>query len=445
LSLFQARRLFDSRLIMSSVVQQPSGGTDGPADTRSPGAANAAIVPPEAVPCAGCTALPRIAVRYELRHSAQVRESEVLAKPNMFTLAGKIASDAARKLTRRKQSMAGVKELPILDGLRGVLRPGRPTLIISAPGGGASSLLRLLSGREELQRGRDQISYNGTTQAQLAAAGINLKRLAAFTSDVETHEPLLTVQETFQFAYDCLTAQNAKASPGAAEAAAAAAGHDAQALPRTSSGGLGGTPAGGGSVAPPAPAYFSPTIPITIADGPEGSDAFASGVAAAPSAGAQLQQPTQNGNGQYQHTDASGAESKAMPGGFAGGSGGGLRNRRAVASPAASARATESFSSNLPTANESTTVPTSCAAKSEPPAPSTAGSPQADLSERDAGTCEWCRPPTPAHMLRVLDMEEAADTLVGSNMIRGISGGQRRRTTSESQRPVIIMMMVSRL
>jgi len=424
---------------MSSAAPEPSGGARGFADTRSPGAVDPTPPPLDAVPCAGCAALPRIAVRYELRHSAHVRESEVLAKPNMFSLAGKIASDAARKITRRKQSMAGVKELPILDGLRGVLRPGRPTLIISAPGGGASSLLRLLSGRQELQRGRDQISYNGTTQAQLAAAGINLKRLAAFTSDVETHEPLLTVQETFQFAYDCLTAQNAKARPGAAEAAAAAAGHDGQALPRSSSGGIGGTPADGRSVAAPAPAYFSPTIPITIADGPDGDYAFASGVAAAPSAGTQLQ-PQQDGSGQHQHPDASGVESKAMPGGFAGGPGGGLRNRRGVASPAASAQAAGSFTANPPTVRDSdtSTSTTSGAAKSEPPAPSTASVLPADLNETDAGTCEWCRPPTPAHMLRVLDMEEAADTLVGSNMIRGISGGQRRRTTSELQQPVIL-------
>ena len=39
-------------------------------------------------------------------------------------------------------------------------------------------------------------------QDDVARGGVNLRRLVAYAPESDDHEPLLTVEETFQFAYD---------------------------------------------------------------------------------------------------------------------------------------------------------------------------------------------------------------------------------------------------
>lgn len=198
----------------------------------------------------------------------------------------------------------------VFSGFSGELLPGRPTVMISAPGGGASTFLRLIAGREEPQAG-DSVLYNGLPASALRLSGVNMQRLAAFHSEVEVHEPLLTTLETFQFAYDVLNAR----------------GDDA------------------GSHR-----WYKRLSPSHILRG-------------------MRDRPTaETASVSQQAADGRGIQASA------------------VAS-----------------------------------APVTA-------------TCVYCRPKSPQDMISILDLTEAEHTLVGSNMVRGISGGQRRRVTSKCER-----------
>lgn len=217
--------------------------------------------------------------------------------------------------------------LHVFSDFTGELLPGRPTVMISAPGGGASTFLRLLSGRGEPQAG-DCVLYNGQPATALRASGVNMQRLAAFHSEVEVHEPLLTTLETFQFAYDVLNAR----------------GDDGRHTQH----------------------WYSRLMPSHIMRG------LRTGRGAPPSTAGDSDATTV----------ASGGPEAAADGG-----------------------ATSAVSGS-----------------------------ESELRERgraSTATCEYCRPKTPKEMISILDLSEAESTLVGSNMVRGISGGQRRRVTSE--------------
>jgi ABC-type multidrug transport system ATPase subunit/ABC-type multidrug transport system permease subunit len=269
----------------SAAVHEPKPSAEA-LDVRTPAPAAATA------PCAGCNALPKVEVRYNLNHSVKVRKGRRNDKPpNVFSLMGEIGHSVMHSIYRRTAGTSsppgadGTEDfdeerffkLNILDGMRGVLRPGRPTALLAAPGAGTSTFLRLLTGREDLQA-TDVLTYNGATTAEVEAAGINLKRFSSFCADFEAHEPLLTTLETFEFAHKCLNA-------------------------------------------------------------------------------------------------------RSMP----------KKARKATTAPAAVA----------------------------PPAP-------AAIEEEH---CEWCTAKAPEEMLRILDLDEARATYVGSGMIRGVSGGQKRRVT----------------
>jgi energy-coupling factor transporter ATP-binding protein EcfA2 len=109
----------------------------------------------------------------------------------------------------------------VLNCISGRLRPGTACLILGPPGAGSSSLLRLLSGRlqpSSVMLLGGQLTYNGRSAGQLKALdGVELRKLAAYSPEDDEHEFLLTVRETFDFAY------KAAVLPPPAEAAAAAA------------------------------------------------------------------------------------------------------------------------------------------------------------------------------------------------------------------------------
>ena len=93
----------------------------------------------------------------------------------------------------------GGAPLAVLRGCGGTLRAGTATLVLAAPGAGASTLLRLLTARAAPQAG-SRVLYNGLSAAELEAAGVSAARLCALASSADAHEPTLSVAETLRFA-----------------------------------------------------------------------------------------------------------------------------------------------------------------------------------------------------------------------------------------------------
>jgi ABC-type multidrug transport system ATPase subunit/ABC-type multidrug transport system permease subunit len=106
-------------------------------------------------------------------------------------------------LLRRNQQQQRV-EIKVLKNLRGVLLPGRLTLLLGPPGSGKSTFLKALSGRVERTRTsvlKGRVTYNGDTAE---SHRFSLPKVVAFVSQEDCHAPTMTVQETVQFAYDCM-------------------------------------------------------------------------------------------------------------------------------------------------------------------------------------------------------------------------------------------------
>ena len=106
-------------------------------------------------------------------------------------------------------------ELPILNGLSGRIPHGTSCLVLANAGGGKTTLLRLLAGRESTRQAgfSGSVSWNGEAPGAGAAKAC---KIAAFAPQVDVHEPLLTVRETLEFAAaSCLADLPAEASAAA--------------------------------------------------------------------------------------------------------------------------------------------------------------------------------------------------------------------------------------
>lgn len=107
------------------------------------------------------------------------------------------------------------KALDVLTGMTGRIRPGTATLVIGNPGGGKSTLLNFLAGRDKPSVG--SVRWNGEVPGE-GKDSANAGKIAAVAPQLDVHEPLLFVRETFQFAADsALAPLPADASPAEKE------------------------------------------------------------------------------------------------------------------------------------------------------------------------------------------------------------------------------------
>lgn len=91
----------------------------------------------------------------------------------------------------------------LLDGVDGVIKPGRLTLLLGPPGSGKSVLLQALSGRLRQHKGlriHGSIKYNGEDVHDFV-----VQRTAGYVDQHDKHIPNMTVIETVNFAAQCQT------------------------------------------------------------------------------------------------------------------------------------------------------------------------------------------------------------------------------------------------
>ena len=85
-----------------------------------------------------------------------------------------------------------------------MLLPGRLTLLLGPPGSGKSTFLKALSGRLPRTRTsvlKGRVTYNGETAE---SHRFSLPKVVALVPQEDCHAPIMTVQETVQFAFDCM-------------------------------------------------------------------------------------------------------------------------------------------------------------------------------------------------------------------------------------------------
>ncbi|KAF4316728.1 hypothetical protein JM18_008194 [Phytophthora kernoviae] len=94
-------------------------------------------------------------------------------------------------------------EKKILRGVSGVFRPARITLVLGQPGSGKSSLMKVLANRFHMNKNitlNGEVYYNGKDRSEMLRV---LPRYVAYANQIDDHYPLMTVQETFEFAHRC--------------------------------------------------------------------------------------------------------------------------------------------------------------------------------------------------------------------------------------------------
>lgn len=92
----------------------------------------------------------------------------------------------------------------ILDNISLILKPGKMYLVLGPPGSGKSSLLKAIAGRLSTKNGEQisgTVSYNGRTFKDKTS--LQIENAIAFVDQLDRHEPTLTVEEVFEFAFQC--------------------------------------------------------------------------------------------------------------------------------------------------------------------------------------------------------------------------------------------------
>ncbi|WZZ75304.1 hypothetical protein YC2023_086674 [Brassica napus] len=117
-------------------------------------------------------------------------ECEVVYRKPIPTLWNAIASRISRVMCLKKE-----KSISILNGVSGIIRPKRMTLLLGPPSCGKTSLLLALAGRlDHSLKTTGNVSYNGHLLSEFVP-----EKTSNYVSQNDLHIPDITVRETLDF------------------------------------------------------------------------------------------------------------------------------------------------------------------------------------------------------------------------------------------------------
>ncbi|WKA02608.1 hypothetical protein VitviT2T_020777 [Vitis vinifera] len=140
--------------------------------------------------------LPTVEVRYKnLRVEAECEVVHGKPLPTLWNSLKSIPSDFTKLLGLGSHEA----HISIINGVSGVIKPGRMTLLLGPPGCGKTSLLLALSGNlDKSLKVTGEVSYNGYRMEEFVP-----QKTSAYISQYDLHIPEMTVRETIDFSARC--------------------------------------------------------------------------------------------------------------------------------------------------------------------------------------------------------------------------------------------------
>ncbi|WOL13083.1 ABC transporter G family member 45 [Canna indica] len=141
--------------------------------------------------------------KVELRFESLSVETKVYAQKRVLpTLPNAIINTAQELLGWVRLYNTIRTPVKVLNGLRGIVRPSRMTLVLGSPGSGKSTFLRALSGKLDPSLNvMGKVTYNGKKMNHCIS-----QRMCAYVTQYDLHHAEMTVKETMEFSRKLLNA-----------------------------------------------------------------------------------------------------------------------------------------------------------------------------------------------------------------------------------------------